>query len=143
MNSILFDHISTSLETYGKLGHASTFEAEIQFAKDLLHRDTNSRKFIVMDEIFHSTNAYDGLQASKVFLEKLYESENCISIISTHYRELPTLFSSNAGAYQLRAQIDDKNIIHYSYKLDQGISNVSSVMELLREHGLISEPAET
>lgn len=144
MKSCTFDTITTSLETYGKLGHASTFEAEIQFAKGLLKLPNTHRKFIMMDEIFHSTNAYDGAHATKVFLSKLYEMKNCISVISTHYRELPSLFSKQATPYQMITHGPD-DALQYTYRLGEGVSQSSSVMELLREYGLISYPdaAET
>jgi DNA mismatch repair ATPase MutS len=131
-----FAAIHTALEPAGKLGYASTFEAEIVFAKSVL--DMSERPiFVMMDEIFHSTNAEEGLRASKVFMEKLYDKEDCISLISTHYRELATTFEKrSAVAYQMVAT-GDENCLNYTYKLATGVSNKSSVNELLRAHGLL------
>lgn len=132
-----FDCILTALEPYGKLGYYSTFEAEIDFAKHVLaSTQKHQNVFIMMDEIFHSTNAHDGVEASKVFLGQLYETKNVVSVISTHYLELPTLYK-DVATYCLVSSInpEDGSLI-YTYKIASGISSVSSVMEILQERGL-------
>lgn len=139
MHTPVFAHIYTALESAGRLGYASTFEAEIEFAKDVLSLPTKDRIFVMMDEIFHSTNAVDGVAASKVFLEKLYKRVHTTSLLSTHYRELASTFSTTTTAIQMVAKGDDSALI-YTYKVDKGISTKSSVMELLREHGLLDAP---
>lgn len=130
-----FGAIHTALEPAGKLGYASTFEAEIVFAKSVLGV-TDRPMFVMMDEIFHSTNAVDGLRASGVFMEALYNKQDCISLISTHYRELASKFGDRCGIYQMIADEKDGQLL-YSYKIGAGVSEKSSVDELLRLHGLL------
>jgi DNA mismatch repair ATPase MutS len=93
---------------------------------------------IIMDEIFHSTNAHDGAEASQIFLKQLYEKGgNAIgSIISTHYRELPDKLSGNV-AYCMEAYDNGPNGLKYTYRCVPGISSISSVREILKERGLI------
>lgn len=129
-----FASIHTALEPAGKLGFASTFEAEIVFAKKVLDEPAKPM-FVMMDEIFHSTNAVDGVRASKVFMSSLYAKSSVLSVISTHYRDLATHFASVTTPLQLIAEGDDDQLI-YTYKLAPGISTKSSVDELLRIHGL-------
>lgn len=133
-----FQSIYTALETGGVLGNMSKFEAEIEFAKSVL--GTQGSMFVMMDEIFHSTNATDGVAASTVFLKHLYERTNTISIISTHYKELATTFSSKnvATAYQMVANQKPDGKLEYTYRLAPGVSETSSVMEILAERGLVS-----
>ena len=129
-----FSAVLTGLEPCGKLGHCSTFEAEIEFAKSVLATE-GSPIFVMMDEIFHSTNAHDGVEASKVFLSQLYEKKDCISVVSTHYAELTKLFTS-ITALQLAAT-EDHGVLSYTYKVTPGVSSLSSVMEILEERGLL------
>jgi len=130
-----FDSIVTALEPRGTLGKMSTFETEIEFAKDVLQ--VQGSAFVVMDEIFHSTNAGDGVAASTVFLKQLYERSAIVSIISTHYKELVPLFSKRATPLQLVSTEDEKGDLSYTYKVEAGVSDKSSVMEILKERGLL------
>lgn len=133
-----FSAIYTALETNGILGNMSKFEAEIEFAKHVL--SSQGPTFVMMDEIFHSTNATDGVAASTVFLKHLYERQDTISIISTHYKELATSFGDAQGpaaAYQMIAQLGENGALTYTYTLAPGVSDTSSVMEILAERGLL------
>jgi hypothetical protein len=131
-----FAAILTALESTGRLGELSTFEAEIEFAKSVLAQKERPA-FIMMDEIFHSTNAGDGIAASRVFLDQLYAQNNMISIISTHYNQLAESYDGHgASARMVDATEDAHGILTYTYKVCNGISDKSSVMEILRERGL-------
>ena len=130
-----FRGILTALEPCGKLGIASTFEAEIEFAKSVLATEERPL-FVMMDEIFHSTNATDGVAASKIFMNRLYSLSGVTSIISTHYKELVTSFADSVQALQLVAH-DDEDRLNYTYMVAPGISEKSSVMEILAERGLL------
>jgi hypothetical protein len=145
MKLVPFAHILTALDGTGRLGSYSTFEAEIEFAKSVLALPANPRApvYICMDEIFHSTNARDGVDASRVFLDRLYQLRDGarISIISTHYRELPEYYGSAEGGgvqcLQAVARMREDDTVEYTYKIKDGMSTVSSVRELLRERGLL------
>jgi len=130
-----FATVLTALEPCGKLGHCSTFEAEIEFAKNVL-KATETPAFVMMDEIFHSTNAHDGVAASKVFLSQLYEKPNTISIVSTHYAELTKIYEGRVSAQQLVAT-ESEGVLTYTYTVAPGVSSLSSVMEILEERGLL------
>ena len=129
-----FDAIVTALEPRGTLGKMSTFETEIEFAKDVLQLKGSA--FVVMDEIFHSTNAGDGVAASTVFLKQLYQRPDVVSMISTHYKELVPLFS-DAVPLQLVSSERESGDLDYTYRVEPGISDKSSVMEILKERGLL------
>jgi hypothetical protein len=130
-----FAAIHTALEPAGKLGHASTFEAEIVFAKSVLESPERPL-FVMMDEIFHSTNAVDGIRASGVYLEALYAKQGVCSLISTHYRDLAERFGTGCAAiFQMVAH--EGSPLVYTYKIAPGVSDKSSVDELLIAHGLL------
>lgn len=137
-----FTHILTALEPSGKLGEYSTFESEIQFAKSVLAAAKGEPIFVMMDEIFHSTNANDGVAASKMFMNQLYTSKNVISVISTHYRELADTYKDRVQLLQMLSDILPSGRLLYKYKLASGVSSNSSVMEILIERGLVSGAVE-
>ena len=133
-----FKTIVTALEPAGLLGSLSTFEAEIEFAKEVLAVE-GLPAFVMMDEIFHSTNAGDGLEASRVFMRQLYLKRDVVSIISTHYKDLAESFGSQATAIQMEASLGDDGKLAYTYKVIPGVSDKSSVMEILKERGLLPD----
>ena len=144
MSFVPVSRFETALAPADTLGRLSLFEAEIEFAKHLLAVSDKARLnreeapvFIIMDEIFHSTNAHDGAEASLIFLKQLYNKGPQIgSLISTHYRELP----DKLKARTLCMEAFDNGVkgITYTYKCVPGISTVSSVREILKERGLLS-----
>jgi len=136
----------TALAPADTLGRLSLFEAEIEFAKHIIaisEKATASKDdspvLVIMDEIFHSTNAHDGAEASQIFLKQLYEKggKSVGSMISTHYRELPTRLTSLANGFCMDAQVVSTDKLLYTYRLIPGISNISSVREILKERGLL------
>lgn len=130
-----FHCMYSALEPCGKLGISSTFEAEIEFAKTVLALPKKPT-FIMMDEIFHSTNANDGIIASKVFLDRLYKQPHILSVVSTHYTELAYHYTDTVVPLQLVTNGTNKQSLTYTYKVAEGVSEVSSVMDILTERGL-------
>lgn len=132
-----FQKIETALSPSDILGKMSLFESEIEFAKHVLaESETSQRVFIMMDEIFHSTNAHDGIAASRIFLKRLYSCQNTTTLISTHYRELVSDFANVIQPWQMEAIENNDTTLTYTYHCKKGISNKSSVMEILKERGL-------
>jgi DNA mismatch repair ATPase MutS len=73
-------------------------------------------------------------------LSQLYDMPNTHSIVSTHYKDLAIEFSTakRASALQLLADEDTDGKLSYTYTVAHGISDKSSVMEILRERGLLA-----
>lgn len=140
-----FTAMITALRPTDALGKMSLFESEIEFARDVLAVCDVNRPhgpvFVMMDEIFHSTNAHDGFEATRVFLQKLYaHGPHVTSVISTHYRGLTDVFQKTAVLWAMEAYESDKEDKHgqlqYTYRVIPGVSDKSSVMEILQERGL-------
>jgi DNA mismatch repair ATPase MutS len=126
----LYNSIFISLTPAPVLGKTSTFEAEIDAASAIC-ACTDTPQFVMMDEIFHSTNAYDGTAATKIFLDRLYSKQDVTSIISTHYHDVAVEI---AGVTQL--MMNTGSDLKHSYKVVPGVNKHSSVMEILQERGL-------
>lgn len=139
----VFHHIITALQPADVIGKMSLFEAEIEFAKSVNARleSASGPMLLIMDEIFHGTNAHDGVEASQVFLDELYRTTAPVySIISTHYMGLPERYGKSlAQTLCMDASLDptDPDRLVYTYKLQKGINEFSSVREILRERGLL------
>jgi DNA mismatch repair ATPase MutS len=136
----LYDSIITALTPSDVVGKLSLFEAEIEFAKTVLDRLDKGRTFLMMDEIFHGTNAHDGVEAAQVFLDRIYKAPALTSIVSTHYMDLPEKYrTSGVQTLCMEASVDpeDSDRLVYTYRLTKGINRFSSVREILRERGLL------
>jgi len=144
----VFESIVTALSPADTLGKLSLFEAEIEFAKNvkaLASQPGAGPMFLMMDEIFHGTNAHDGVEASEVFLDELYDLPAPIySIVSTHYMSLPDRYGSLNKTQNLcmEASVNpaDPDKLVYTYRLRPGKNGHSSVREILRERGLLVKP---
>ena len=141
----IFHDIITALSPSDTLGSMSLFEAEIEFAKEVRERiekrTADQPIFLMMDEIFHGTNAHDGVEASQVFLDELYkENKGVYSVISTHYMDLPSRYGDQQTQNLcMNASLDptDPDRLLYTYRLTRGVNCFSSVREILRERGLL------
>jgi DNA mismatch repair ATPase MutS len=117
-------------------GALSMFEREVSFASAVLKKRDGSG-FVVYDELFHSTNPPDAIRTSELFCESFWKKKNCISIISTHVYSL----AKSAPAAQVKrlcveAQKKDNELV-LSYRLKQGICELSSVDSLLKQYSLV------
>jgi DNA mismatch repair protein MSH6 len=140
----VFGSIVTALNPTDTLGALSLFEAEIEFAKDVKATIATSTQpvFLMMDEIFHGTNAHDGVEASQVFLDQLYSAGGAtvFSVVSTHYMDLPNRYGEKHTqnlCMDARVDPEDSDRLIYSYRLIPGVNQYSSVREILRERGLL------
>lgn len=144
----VFGSIVTALSPTDRLGELSLFEAEIEFAKGVREtiRAATQPVFLMMDEIFHGTNAHDGVEASQVFLDELYGREDepgvpVFSVVSTHYMDLPARYGEKQTQNLcMDASVDpaDPDRLVYTYRLCPGVNRFSSVREILRERGLLT-----
>jgi len=132
--------VISSLRLEDRPGKESLFEREVSVAGEILKRARakESRGWVIIDELFHTTNPPDAATASQIFLQQLWNSDIVTSIVSTH------LFShaETAPSQCQRLCVDstfsyETNMIEYKYTIMKGINTMSSVNELLSESGVI------
>jgi hypothetical protein len=132
--------IISSLRLEDRPGQQSLFEREVSVAGDILKRSRkkDTRGWVVIDELFHTTNPPDAVTASQIFLQELWNSNRITSIVSTH------LFShaENAPVNVQRLCVEseenmDTQKITYKYTVARGVNTMSSVQELLIESGVV------
>ena len=135
-----FSLINTYLNIPDCKGKESLFEAEMHRARDHIRKleETNKDEFsfIVMDEIFNSTNPEEGISGAYAIGEKLASYENSVSVITTHFSYLTNLENDKQFKnYKIPISRDDDDNIIYPYKIKQGVSNQYIALELLRNKG--------
>jgi len=116
-------------------GSVSMFEREVSFASSVIKR-TGGYGLVLYDELFHSTNPPDAIRTSELFCNRLWKKENCISMISTHVYSLARSAPSTVKALCVGAKKED-NTIEFSYKLQRGICELSSVDLLLGQYCML------
>ncbi len=123
-------------------GSKSRFEREIEFTSNTIKKAKEYKEkffLILIDELYHSTNPPDALYSCKEYCNLLWNTNNCISVISTHLFDLVSE-SDETRVIKLccPAKINSKTgITEFTHKLCKGICKISSVKDLLRENNLL------
>ena len=134
-----FSLIDTYLHIPDCKGRDSLFEAEMYRSKKYINTIKNMKKnnfaFVVMDEMFSSTNYIEGYSAAYAILNKISSYNNSLSLVTTHYGKLSKLEDTTKGRiknYNFYIDRDADNNIVYPYKIRKGVSNQYIALELLK-----------
>ena len=133
-----FKEINTYLNIPDCQGKESLFQAEMERCfnqiQSIKKLPPNEYVFSIMDEIFVSTNYYEGISGAYAISEKMGRFDNSMCIISTHF---PTLskFCQKKGHYtNYHFGIDEKTNTK-SYKIIKGSSKQHIALKMLKEKG--------
>ena len=144
-----FNMIETYLHIPDSKGSTSLFEAEMFRSKEYIDKiknlDSNKFSFIVLDEIFSSTNYVEGFSGAYSILKKISSFSNTLSITTTHYSDLEILEKDTNGKimnYKFDVDYNENNEIIFNYKLKRGISNQYIALELLKKNGFDEDVIE-
>jgi DNA mismatch repair ATPase MutS len=145
-----FNMIETYLHIPDTKGTSSLFEAEMLRSKDYIDKiknmEDNKFSFIVLDEIFSSTNYIEGFSGAYAILKKISSFPNTLSITTTHYTDLEILEKDTKGKilnYKFDIDYNDNNEIIFNYKLKRGVSTQYIALELLKNNGFDKDVIET
>ena len=137
-----FHLVETYLHIPDSKGCSSLFEAEMFRSKDYIDKiknlDSDKRSFIVLDEIFSSTNYVEGFSGAYSILKKISSFSNTLSITTTHYTDLEILEKDTKGKiinYKFEVDYDKNNNILFNYLLKRGTSRQYIALELLKNNG--------
>ncbi len=138
-----FKMIETYLQIPDSKGHASLFEAEMLRSKHYIDKlkkmKENEFSFIVLDEIFSSTNYIEGFSGAYAILKKISSFSNTLSMTTTHYSDLEYLEKDTNGKvknYHFEILRNPRNDdIVFNYKLKSGVSREYIALELLCSNG--------
>jgi hypothetical protein len=134
-----FDWIASGLRLEDRPGSSSLFESEVEFAIQILQRANKEPGIglVLFDELFHSTNPPDGARTADIFLQKLWKTKNTASFISTHVFDLAKKAHKKIQKLCVPAVQQEDGSLEFTYTLKEGICEVSSVDEILKEKGLL------
>jgi DNA mismatch repair ATPase MutS len=130
----------SSLRLEDRPGQASLFEREVSVAGDIVQRirEGKTRGWVIIDELFHTTNPPDAATASQIFLQQLWASNLTTSIVSTHLFSHAEDAPVNVQRLCVDSLLDEStDQITYKYQVVQGINRMSSVRELLVESKVV------
>jgi DNA mismatch repair ATPase MutS len=136
-----FRLIETYLHIPDSKGSSSLFEAEMLRSKEYIEKiknlDSNHFSFIVLDEIFSSTNYIEGFSGAYSILKKIASFKNTLSITTTHYTDLQILEKDTKGKIvNFKFEVDYINDkIQFNYLLKKGVSRQYIALDLLKENG--------
>jgi DNA mismatch repair protein MutS len=144
-----FNMIETYLHIPDSKGSSSLFEAEMFRSKEYIDKiknlDSDKFSFIVLDEIFSSTNYVEGFSGAYSILKKISSFSNTLSITTTHYTDLEMLEKDTKGKivnYKFEVTHDENNEIVFNYLLKRGFSNQYIALELLKKNGFDDDVIE-
>lgn len=136
-----FDWIATGLRLEDRPGTTSMFESEVEFSIQILRRakeNPDQIGFVLFDELFHSTNPPDGARTADIFLQKLWHTPNTATFISTHVFALAKRAHKKIQRLCVPAKKQENGDLLFTYTLQKGICEVSSVDLILKEKGLLA-----
>ena len=144
-----FHMIETYLHIPDSKGCSSLFEAEMFRSKEYIEKiknlDENKFSFIVLDEIFSSTNYVEGFSGAYSILKKISSFSNTLSITTTHYTDLEILEKDTNGKiknYKFEVDHNKDNEIIFNYILKEGVSRQYIALELLKKNGFDDDVIE-
>jgi DNA mismatch repair protein MutS len=144
-----FNTIETYLHIPDSKGCSSLFEAEMFRSKEYIEKiknlDENKFSFIVLDEIFSSTNYIEGFSGAYSILKKISSFSNTLSMTTTHYTDLEILEKDTKGKiknYKFEVEHDINNEIIFNYVLKEGVSRQYIALELLKKNGFDNDVIE-
>ena len=129
------------LDTYLQIpdikGNSSLFEAEMLRSKEYikkLKKNSNTPSFIVMDEIFSSTNYIEGFSGAFAILNKISTFKKSLFIVTTHYNKLSKLKNKTICNYKFDIKRDSSNNIQFNYKIKKGVCDQFIALDLLKKN---------
>ena len=144
-----FNNLETYLHIPDSKGSSSLFEAEMFRSKEYIDKIKNMESdkfsFIVLDEIFSSTNYVEGFSGAYSILKKISSFSNTLSITTTHYTDLERLEKDTKGKiinYKFEVDHDENNEIVFNYILKRGTSRQYIALELLKKNGFDDDVIE-
>jgi hypothetical protein len=135
-----FKYIASQINIPDCKGKESLFEAEMFRAKYTLDKlkECKGFSFIVLDEIFNSTNPIEGISGAFSIINKISSFEKNLSIVATHYlylTRLEKLYPERFTNIKINLSQDEAGSIKFPYKISKGISQQYIALELLKKNG--------
>lgn len=152
-----YHNLFTYLHIPDVKGKQSLFQAEMMRNKEFLEEldrgeQMNQYSFIIMDELFSSTNYEEGVSAAYSILKKMSTMRNSKGLTTSHFYELMKLEKdTNKGIrnYYFDVSVggeegnqNPKKKIEYTYKIKKGFTKRRIAIDLLQQENFDPEIIE-
>lgn len=122
MQLTAFTHFNSFMKHEDKIGTESSYQSEVRKMREILQiyetLAPDDRAFMILDELFRSTNPQEAEQASRLVIERFVQHPQLLMMVATHLRGL-----SDLGVNQHLE----------NYQVQLGVGTESSALSLLRE----------
>ena len=133
-----FTWIASGLQLRDTPGKLSMFETEVKFAAECIRSSKYPGPGLILyDELFHSTNPQDSARTATQFLQRLWKKQDVFTVVSTHIFPLVNRAPKNVQAICCPATRSETGEITYSYGVQPGVCDVSSVHTVWEKFGLV------
>jgi len=135
-----FKIVDTYLHIPDVIGTSSLFEAEMVRSKEYVDKikECDDFSFVIMDELFSSTNHVEGFSGAYAILNKMAQYKKSLFMVTTHYTKLSGLEKDNKdhiANYKFEVDRDLSGNIKFNYRLKRGFSKQFIALELLKNNG--------
>ena len=134
----MYDHFHSYLNIPDTSNRDSLFQAEARRCKEIfefIKLNSNKRHLCIFDEIYSGTNPTDAVLCANIYLTGMNKLKNVDYVLTTHYLELCKKYikSDNVKNQQMLVNINKNNDIEYTYKLNNGISDIHGGLKVLKD----------
>jgi len=133
-----YDSMDTYLHIPDCKGRESLFQAEMNRCIDFIDKvengPANARAFMMMDEIFTSTNVVEGVEAAHHVLRRLIDSPGLTLMVTTHFEELRQLERETDGLivnYYVEVKRKKDRQIVFTYRICRGTTTERVALDLI------------
>ena len=132
-----FQFIHCYLNIPDTSGRDSLFQAEARRCKeiiDCIHQYPKDTHFCVFDELYSGTNPEEAVISAQAFMEYITKYKSLSCLLTTHYIQLCKNVSNNDKMqnYNMKT-IKTEQTLQYTYKLQEGISDVKGGLKVLTD----------
>ena len=135
----LYDHFHSYLNIPDTSNRDSLFQAEARKCKDIfefIKKHHKERHLCIFDEIYSGTNPNDAVLCANIYLTDMNNYKNNVDyVLTTHYLDLCKKFTKDKYVknQQMQVSIKDNDQMDYTYKLENGISNIHGGLKILKD----------
>lgn len=141
-----FAFINSQISIPDCKGKESLFEAEMHRCKynlEYIRNSASGYSFVIMDEIFNSTNPIEGISGAYAIAKSLGNEQSTVVMFTTHYNYLTKLQKNTRRFVNYKMDVirTDTGFV-FPYKLSRGVSKQYIALDLLRSKGFTDEIVE-
>ena len=140
METSVFDGLITTINLSDNIQQGNShFYTEVSRVKNVAQQITRSQNIVVIfDELFRGTNVKDAFDASLSIISAFSKLRKSFFVISTHIIEVANeLLSVNNINFKFMETTFNNDMLQYSYKLQDGITEERLGMWIVQNEGIV------